>query len=664
MYINLKNSEELFYESNNSDEKFIFNPNFNFEDENYPQRKSKELLGKARKETDETIKLNLLQECFLYNNTNEEVILENLKLIKDEKEKKLFLKKYGYYLSESNFKKYFNKPKKGIIELFKELFNLFENYKNGYLSDINKIFVFVEEFCLIKPPNVFIDELNIKEELFFHFIFLTKQIAKLILSVKFKIYDKKLSLGEKLKKYFSTSEQQYINKLIEVSKKKQELVSCNFTDIENDILFINFKSFTQNFTSISLLIKSLKNEINFYLDNLNDSNLYIFICIQELILNLLKGHSNLKNKEFIQKIKNHTSNNNKDYNNIKKYIREYNSKSNNIKIEEDKDNINNLIFKNQIDLDFDIKFEETKILNNAYIYDWEKIINNDSLFMLNFNVPFEYQFLNFIKIEYINEFNFIKYTNGFIEELLMKISKSNTIISLLNEIYPNCEKIFNEKSDLISDLIKKVLSRCFYLSIFCDKLSCEFIQIKRIYFYLDYTHNGNLDPKNDFKKFLVVNLGIFIILFLREFFGRYLLNYLSILISNKQNIQFSKDKNKDEFENLIEIKLFNKRLDTFNLFQLIYILDIDNYKNNNKKFNMNFQNANKFNISENFYEMFKRYFGIEVIFNDNEKEEFLNLFGENNRKNKNNLEIITPNFNDCVTVDDFDFLEHLSFLKK
>ena len=62
--------------------------------------------------------------------------------------------------------------------------------------------------------------------------------------------------------------------------------------------------------------------------------------------------------------------------------------------------------------------------------------------------------------------------------------------------------------------------------------------------------------------------------------------------------------------------------------------------------------------------MFKRYFGIEVIFNDNEKEEFLNLFGENNRKNKNNLEIITPNFNDCVTVDDFDFLEHLSFLKK
>ena len=152
----LKNSEELFYESDNLDVIFMAHPklevnqNFSFDDENYPKTKTKELLDKARKETNEDIKSNLLEECLLYNNTNGEVILENLKLLKDENEKKLFLKRYGYYISESEFKKLYNKTKKGAIELFKELFNLFENFRNGNLSDINKIFDYVEEFCLIK----------------------------------------------------------------------------------------------------------------------------------------------------------------------------------------------------------------------------------------------------------------------------------------------------------------------------------------------------------------------------------------------------------------------------------------------------------------------------------------------------------------------------------
>ena len=484
----LKNSEELFYESDNLDVIFMAHPklevnqNFSFEDENYPKTKTKELLDKARKETNEDIKSNLLEKCLLYNNTDEEVILENLKLLKDENEKKLFLKRYGYYLSESEFKKLYNKTKKGAIELFKELFNLFENFRNGNLSDINKILNYVEEFCLIKPQNIFSDEINFKEELFYQFIFLTKKIAGLVFSLKRDIYDKKVSFEEKLKKYFSISEEQYIYKLINVFKKKEGIEESKFENIKNNLMFINHKLFTQNFTSISSLIKSLKNEITFCLDNLNKSNLYIFICILELIMILLKGYSNEKNEEFIEKIKNHKSNDNKD-NNIKNYIQKYNSKSSFIKIEEDKNNADILIFKRQIDSDFAEKIEDTKILNNAYIYDWEKIIQNESMYMLNFNIPFEYQFLNFIKIEYINEFNFIKYTYKFIEELLLKISKSNTIISLLNKIYPGCEKIFNEKSDFISGLIKKILSRCFNFCIFSDKEGSAITQFKRIYFF-------------------------------------------------------------------------------------------------------------------------------------------------------------------------------------
>ena len=115
---NLKNENEIFYETNKLDKEFSAHPylkvdsNFSFSDENYPKKKAKELLKNAQKETDDNIKLDYLEESLLYNNTDEEVILELLKAKKEENEKKLILKKYGYYLSESNFKAYLKKQKK------------------------------------------------------------------------------------------------------------------------------------------------------------------------------------------------------------------------------------------------------------------------------------------------------------------------------------------------------------------------------------------------------------------------------------------------------------------------------------------------------------------------------------------------------------------------
>ena len=93
--------------------------------------------------------------------------------------------------------------------------------------------------------------------------------------------------------------------------------------------------------------------------------------------------------------------------------------------------------------------------------------------------PLKYQFLDFIKIEYLSEFNFIKYTYGFLEELLWEIGKSNTIISLLNQICPGYENIFN-----------KNLSCSFPLTIYTYKEGNSFTKIKRIYFYLLYTKNN------------------------------------------------------------------------------------------------------------------------------------------------------------------------------
>ena len=662
---NLKITNELFYKSNKSDKEFSAHPhlkvdsNFSFSDEDYPKKKTKELLKKALKETEDNIKLDFLEECLLYNNTDEEVILELLNTKKEENEKKLILKKFGYYLTESNFKTYFNKPKKGVIELFKELFDLFEDFRTQNLQDINKIFSFVEEFSLTKPQNIFLNELDVKEELSLYFITLSKTIAKLINSIKIKIYDKSMSFDDKLKKYFSTQEKQTINKLIELSKTKKGIEKQNFEDVKKALMFVNCQLFTQIFPSISNFIKSLKDEIKYCLDNLDNSNLYIFICIKELILNLLKGYNNLKNKEFIFKIKSHiTSRNNDYYTNIYNYIKQYNSISDLIKIEVDKENKNNLIFKKKIEVEFISSIEDTIILDNAYIYDWEKIINDDFILSLNFKVPLKYQLLNYIKIEYINEFNFIKYTYGFIEEFLLKISGRNTIISLLREIYPGCEKIFDEKSSFISNLIKKVLSCCFYFCINSYRVACTETQIKRIYFYLTYTYNNDLDPVYDLKKFLIVNLGLFIYIFHHEFFGHYLLHYLNIITTNKYNSPFSKIENKEEPGRFIEIKLFGKRMNTLNLFQILYILDIDNYKKDYKEFSLDFQKIDKFNISENFFNMFIKHFEIVLLLDKYEKIDSYTVT-DYNIGNNNNLLIITPTFNDCLPFDDNELLYNL-----
>lgn len=120
----------------------------------------------------------------VYNNNDEDVILDILKIQKNEKEKELFLQKYGYYLSESYYKIYFNKPKKNVLELFKELFNLFENLGKAFVSYIGKISLFVEEFCYLKEQNIFTNELNIYEELFFYFLTIIKNIAVIIHSKK------------------------------------------------------------------------------------------------------------------------------------------------------------------------------------------------------------------------------------------------------------------------------------------------------------------------------------------------------------------------------------------------------------------------------------------------------------------------------------------------
>ena len=116
-------------------------------------------------------------------------------------------------------------------------------------------------------------------------------------------------------------------------------------------------------------------------------------------------------------------------------------------------------------------------------------------------------------------------------------------------------------------------------------------------------------------------------------------------------IDSSKIENKEESGRFIEIKLFGKRMNTLNLFQILYILDIDNYKKDYKEFSLDFQKIDKYDISENFFNIFKKHFEIELIFDKYEKIESYTVT-DYNFGNNNNLLILTPIFNDCLPFDD------------
>ena len=657
-----------FYESSDMKKEFIaypklnVHPNFNFENENYSSDKAIELFEQAKKENFLQQKISLLHEALNYNNSNSDIIFELLKLETEQNKKNDILRKYGYYLSEYNYKLYFNKDKKSSIELMKELFCILEKYdKKNILNSVENIWNFVEEYSLIKIKNTFINEYNKEEELLVYFLLLTKQIIILIYSKKYIVYfDDKLSYDDKLKKYFTESEQDYIKILIDSYEKNPNTNKDDLEKIKKDLMYNNFKCFNFNFPFIGELIKELKEEITFCLDNLNDSNFYIIACFNELINNLLFDYNNEKNEKLIRKIKKVNKNLILNKNDI---INKFNSRSKTFILKEDKDNSNNLILINENGYNFLDEKNNSKTLENAFIYDWEEIIENASRLFINFGIPLEYQLLNYIRIEDMNEYNFIKYSIGFIEELTTKISKSNTIISLLNYLYPGCEIIFNEKSSFLPNLIKKILNFSYCFNLYSYKAANSYNPIKKIYFFLFNRFNKNLYSEQDFIYYLVANLGVFIYIFHHEFFGHYILHYLNLLTRNKYSSPFSIIEKGEESGKFIESKLFGKRMQNLSLSQLLYILDIDNYKYDFNNFSLNFQKSENFFISQNLSDMFEKHFGFKLNLKGNEAFDPITLFGHNILSNEN-ITITDSSFNNCVPLKHIDIIYNLEKIQK
>ena len=639
--------KELFGEFNG----FTSANTFSLE-EDAPIQKSQKLFEEAKKDKD----YEKYVEALKFNNTDEKIILKNLEFISNEEEKKAFLQKYGLYLSEDNYKYNLGKKKESIWELFKSLFDLLKDYIPS-IKSIESIWIFVEYFSFTELRNVFSN--NINDELLYHFQDLVKIIQRLIFNIKYIILDEKTDFDTKLKSYFSEDEQKEI--LTEIKDVLPKINEEKKNKVKNNILLKNYSFFKVNFVKMSEFIIDIYNEILYCLNNIDNTNLYILLYIKDMIINILLGFDDNKNDKIIKK--------------IQKYYKEKTCAQKSLK---EKEEINlkryKLIMNRKEDIlsikyytigYYDEKKEKELAIKNAHIYDLE-LIKEDKKFNLGSEVPLEFQLLDYVKIEYLNENNYIKYSKSFINDFLDKMLKSKTVLSLLRKIYPGSDKygIFKESSEFLNNLAQKLLERYHFIELYLGRGAVTFPELKRISYYTFNRYDKNLQTMEDFKIYLLENLGSFIYIFHHEFLGHFLLHYFSIITKGDFNSPFSEVDQKRESGRIIENLLYGKRVKILNFPQLLFILDIDNYASDYKSFHSNFNKLGNFNLSLNFKNMIKQHFSINLDKIDFKIEKTAKLFGTNIIDNINDIHVNNATFESCISFNNIDFIYTLNEMKK
>ena len=123
------------------------------------------------------------------------------------------------------------------------------------------------------------------------------------------------------------------------------------------------------------------------------------------------------------------------------------------------------------------------------------------------------------------------------------------------------------------------------------------------YFFVDYIENIGIEATTFTN--VVVNLGFFIYSFYHESLGHLLIRFLNIL--TKMDYYSPRNENNEaESGQFIESLLFNQRKSEYSIYELLYIIDIDNYKDDFKNFRKNFESVGEnYKPSQNFINMLK-----------------------------------------------------------
>ena len=156
------------------------------------------------------------------------------------------------------------------------------------------------------------------------------------------------------------------------------------------------------------------------------------------------------------------------------------------------------------------------------------------------------------------------------------------------------------------------------------------------------------DIPTNYNEYLLANLGCFIYIEYHELFG----HYLRVLLSKITKINYQSPRSsiseRRESGECIELLLFGSRIRFFNIKQLIFILDTNNYNLDFNKFRENFMNIQNYSPSKECQETLIK-LGIDLNdYNLKESTHKAALFGFNESINYENDDIEVPLLEDCI----------------
>ena len=518
------------------------------------------------------------------------------------------LTKYSICLSKDKYWKLEKKEKKSSKELLYEFFQNLYNFHGKYNDRANFYNYLNNTQILLDLKLNFTEKEN--EELYIYFLFYNIfQIFKNKMNSYIDpILESKKNIEEKISTFLSNS-------------SRNEILKMNVYSLTDGTLIL-YSKFFELLNVSSLFIRKNIHIINSIFNSNNNIDFYIL----EGILLITKSQITYGIDEV--ESKNEKLLNDYFSNKIEELkIDKLNQDFIHIKIAINGENLD-IISEEQVVY----TIENYKMYNNLEIplyYIDLYIYQNESIFI-------KYYLIDYIKLQYFQENNYVKYSLGFINYFHDKISKSKTIISLVNNLFPGFEK-----DDFLSD--------SFILSLFSDSLkNAKFYPFEtKIYcttFYHSLFINYQIENKiklkernanlaNGLFKYIILNLSFFIICEYHEVLGHYLREYLKLL-TNINYLSPRDENNNKESGSYIQYLLFDNKVE-FNLIELLYILDYTNYNVDYNNFNKNFKNLNleKYEPSNEFKISLEKYFGIqyktaeEIIKQDIKKNVKYNLFG-------------------------------------
>jgi hypothetical protein len=293
-------------------------------------------------------------------------------------------------------------------------------------------------------------------------------------------------------------------------------------------------------------------------------------------------------------------------------------------------------------------------IKNSYKYDTNEIINeikNGASTIFN-NV----RLFKYIKLEYYNSNNIIRYMFKFIEKFNARISKSRTIIEALYKIYPELKQFKLFESKFTTELFQSALKNCYFFP-FLGKIGSTTLNSSGtiLFFIPNKTKISEKDLKMESKInfYLVGNLAVFIYIELHEVLGHFLRIILSKIIEFDYISPRYPDTNLKEAGKCIEFLLFGKRVSLFSVQELLFLLDVNNYDKKLDEYKEEFSNINlkPLNPSEELKNMLKE-INIEFNFSEaNGDTNTVSLFKDKYILDDFNVEM--PNLNNCVEYYEF-----------